>query len=407
MGEEPAAFSRNESASVDPGETTQADTEWPVAAQYRVAPEPTIEGTVRDERGEMALVPRPRYRPSAATASIVAAVLAFLGLAAASGAWLLTRDTARATSTTPPPPAASAASPTKSVPRVVGLTVDEARQVLDLRDLRATVSGAAKAGSERVAFQDPAAGERVGRGTPVTLFLAGAGASSATSTIATPPTSESSPQANKIAVPSVVGLPIAEAQRKIRGSNLRFEVRLMPSARTVGTVLAQSPVAGAKLGPGGGIDLVVAKRIDGPTEVRVPSLRGSSAAEAKTSLRELGLHWSVVEVASAESRGTVVGQTPAAGTELEKGKTVALRVSTGPALIAVPGVVGLEEQSARTELQNAGFEVTVVDHSATDPAEDGTVIEQDPVGGTRAERGTLVTISVARWTPGEDTTPSG
>ena len=405
MGEKPAALSRDESAPVDPEETTQADTEWPVAAQYRVTPEPTIEGTIRDERGEMALVRRPRYRPSTATATIAAAVIAFLGLAAAAGAWLLTRDTARATSTTPPP--ASAARPTKSVPRVVGLTVDEARQVLDLRDLRAMVSGAAQAGSERVAFQDPAAGERVRRGTPVTLFLAGAGASSATSTIATQPTSESSPQANKIAVPSVVGLPIAEAQHKIRGSNLRFEVRLMPSARTVGTVLAQSPVAGAKLEPGRGIDLVVAKKVERPTEVRVPSLRGSSAAEAKTSLRELGLHWSVVEVASAESRGTVVGQTPAAGTELEKGKTVALRVSTGPALIAVPGVVGLEEQSARTELQNAGFEVTVNDDSTTDPADDGTVIEQDPVGGTRAERGAMVTISVARWTPSEDTTPSG
>jgi beta-lactam-binding protein with PASTA domain len=394
MGEKSAAPSPDETASVGPEETTQADAEWPVAAHYRVEPEPATEERIADERREVAVGPPPWYRPTASTVALAVAVIALLVVAAAAGAWLLTRDDETAPSMTPPS-AAPAGGATSSVPPVVGLTVDQARKILDLRGLQATVSGDSAAESARVTSQDPGAGEKARRGSSVSLVVAGA--------VTTPPvTAAEPPQAGEIAVPSVVGLPVVEAGRKLRAAGLRHDIRLTPSSRAAGAVLAQSPGAGAELERGSTVELEVAKKVVRPSAVRLPNLVGSSAADAKARLRELGMHWTVLAVASAEPKRTVIGQSPAAGIELEKGETVTLRVSSGPALVDVPDVFGLDEQSARAKLENAGFDVTVVDQPATDPAEGGTVIEQDPTAGSNAEKGAVVTITVAR-----STEPSG
>ena len=54
------------------------------------------------------------------------------------------------------------------------------------------------------------------------------------------------------------------------------------------------------------------------------------------------------------------------------------------------------EQSARLELENVGFRVRVVDESTMDPAEDGVVVGQTPRGGSRSDKGGLLTLTVAR-----------
>jgi serine/threonine-protein kinase len=164
-------------------------------------------------------------------------------------------------------------------------------------------------------------------------------------------------------------------------------------------VVAQNPEAGDRLDRGGVVDLRVAKEKappPAPATIRVPDLIGTTASGARSRLRALGLPSSISAVASDEPEGTVVGQEPSAGAEVRKGATVTLRVSTGPALIAVPDVTGLDEQSARQKLESTGFEVAVVDEPAADPARAGTVVGQDPAGGADAEKGSTVTITVAR-----------
>jgi eukaryotic-like serine/threonine-protein kinase len=118
-------------------------------------------------------------------------------------------------------------------------------------------------------------------------------------------------------------------------------------------------------------------------------------ADARRQLRSLGLTVTVVQVRSDEPAGTVVRQSPRAGAELRKGATVRLAVSTGPRTVDVPDVTGLDEGSARSELEGAGFEVRVVDQETTDPTEDGVVLTQEPAGGTAAS-GSVVTLTVGR-----------
>ena len=47
-------------------------------------------------------------------------------------------------------------------------------------------------------------------------------------------------------------------------------------------------------------------------------------------------------------------------------------------------MVGEDQATARSDLENAGFKVQVVEQETTDPSQDGIVIDQDPAGGTQA-----------------------
>jgi len=59
--------------------------------------------------------------------------------------------------------------------------------------------------------------------------------------------------------------------------------------------------------------------------------------------------------------------------------------------------VGQDEATATTTLQNAGFVVEVIDQPTTDQTQDGIVLDEQPVGGSRAPRGSVITIYVGRF----------
>ncbi len=61
--------------------------------------------------------------------------------------------------------------------------------------------------------------------------------------------------------------------------------------------------------------------------------------------------------------------------------------------VRVPGVTGESEASATLRLQQAGFEVDV--DRLSNNADIGTVLEQDPRGGTDADEGSTVTLNVS------------
>jgi serine/threonine-protein kinase len=76
---------------------------------------------------------------------------------------------------------------------------------------------------------------------------------------------------------------------------------------------------------------------------------------------------------------------------------VRLLVSQGPELATVPDVVGLSRSSADSRLRGEGLGVAVQEQEADEP--EGTVIAQDPAGGSSVERGTTVTITVSTGIP--------
>ena len=205
--------------------------------------------------------------------------------------------------------------------------------------------------------------------------------------------------APRVAVPDVVGDSASQAARRLRDAHLHPATRLVTSSRAAGTVVDQSPSAGNRLASGGVVTLDVAK-VRPVVMARVPQVVGRTAADAKQALRSVALGSSVTTVSSSKPNGTVRSQSPAAGAKVRRGSVVSIRVSTGPALVTVPDVSGLDEGAARSALEGDGFQVEVVDQPTADSSQDGVVVDQAPSGSTDAREGSTVTITVARFGSG-------
>jgi hypothetical protein len=93
--------------------------------------------------------------------------------------------------------------------------------------------------------------------------------------------------------------------------------------------------------------------------------------------------------------GSVISQSPTAGTQVTTGSAVALVVSVGPLMIAVPNVVGLTQAEATLAITDATLVVSgvTVAPSSTVPA--GSVISQTPAGGAQVLPGSAVALVVS------------
>jgi hypothetical protein len=149
-----------------------------------------------------------------------------------------------------------------------------------------------------------------------------------------------------------------------------------------------------------------------PETVTVPDVTGMTEAKAGAVLQEAGLKpGDATEVQRDGSvPGTVVGQTPASGKQVERGTAVALEVAAAPsppASVAIPGVVGQTESDAAAALTSAGF-VVVVAKAESESVPAGVVIEQNPGEGVMAVPGAKVdlVVSTGAPTPAPTSSPS-
>lgn len=128
----------------------------------------------------------------------------------------------------------------------------------------------------------------------------------------------------------------------------------------------------------------------------MPELGGTDRQTAVARLRESGLQ---VEVSTRPdevfSAGAVVASSPAAGTEVRTGDRVELTVSSGPAPVAVPDLLGRELEQARSAAQDAGLLVQVEHrrHDREVPA--GRVIAQVPAAADTVARRSVVRLTVS------------
>ena len=64
----------------------------------------------------------------------------------------------------------------------------------------------------------------------------------------------------------------------------------------------------------------------------------------------------------------------------------------------MPDVTNQDVSIAKSTLEAAGFRTREVIEDTDDPAGDGIVISQDPIGGTQARPESVVTLFVGRFT---------
>jgi serine/threonine-protein kinase len=259
-----------------------------------------------------------------------------------------------------------------STPAVLGLSQAEAEQRLQDAGLDVEVGEPAYSDTideGLVLSADPKAGERVLKGTDVTIHLSLGRAVAQ--------------------LPKLTGITEDEAQDRIQNANMAFGKSTKKFSETVpeGIVIASDPKAGTELRFGTIVDLVVSK---GRRPIPVGSWVGKSADEAQRALEKRGLKVDTSQQYDDNvPAGVVISQDPKRGT-LFKGDEVELLVSLGPELVEVPNVVAFGVDDAVATLEAAGFEVE--QQNAPGYLGIGYVFSMDPEAGTELPKGSTVTI---------------
>jgi serine/threonine-protein kinase len=140
---------------------------------------------------------------------------------------------------------------------------------------------------------------------------------------------------------------------------------------------------------------VAAYLLTRPVKTTVPAVVNQSFTTAQTELTNDGLGVNQLQVTNAKPAGTVIRQSPLAGTRVKQGSTVSLVVSSGPGNTTVPTVVGETLQQARSSLEIANLKVGRVVHQPSNQFASGQVIDTSPSAGTTPPVGTAVTIFVS------------
>ena len=134
-------------------------------------------------------------------------------------------------------------------------------------------------------------------------------------------------------------------------------------------------------------------------KVTVPDVRGMSEENAKALLNKKGLGIQVVTRKESKKykAGKISKQTPEAGEKVSKHTKIEVVVSSGlvGSKKAIPDVSGMSETEAQNDLEEAGFKVTS-SFQYDDSVESGKVISTTPEAGTKAEKGSTVTMLVSQ-----------
>jgi eukaryotic-like serine/threonine-protein kinase len=208
---------------------------------------------------------------------------------------------------------------------------------------------------------------------------------------------------DQVEVENVVGQPEAVAVDRLQDDGFEVDVDRQPDLAPIGEVIHQDPGAGTEADEGSIVKLVVST---GAPEVTVPTVAGFAEKRAVRELSKAGcgtrddtnLCGFKVEVRDEASdrfdEGDAIRTSPQGGTSAEVGSRVLLFVSTGPQQVEVPDVINLERESAEATLNRAGLGFTIREEESD--ADPGTVIAQDPAGGTVVDKGSRVELTVAK-----------
>ncbi len=219
------------------------------------------------------------------------------------------------------------------VPAVTGNSEATARTILENLGLVGQVeresSNDVREGD--VIRQDPSSGTTMEEGSTVTIWV--------------------STGSNQVAVPNLINRTIEDARRLLeeRGLSLssNYDQAYSGTITTVGNIVSQSIDADTMVDPGTSITVTLSLGPEPTTEatVTVPTLSGSQA-EIEAAIRNVGLVPSVSTRYDSSAAGTIISQSPAAGTAVAPGTTVTVVVSLGPE--PTPAETPAESQETET-----------------------------------------------------------
>lgn len=163
-----------------------------------------------------------------------------------------------------------------------------------------------------------------------------------------------------------------------------------------GVIIEQRPQAGMKVMEGRSVKVSVSQ---GPESVTIPDYIGTPASRTIRELQDLGM----VAVQADERQfndeipaGAVISMNPTPGEVVQSGTEIQLVVSKGTEIIpiTVPDIRDMNIESAKSQLQAAGFRIGRVHYKQDNRPED-IVISQTPAPGSLQLEGTEISITVS------------
>jgi eukaryotic-like serine/threonine-protein kinase len=209
----------------------------------------------------------------------------------------------------------------------------------------------------------------------------------------------------EVAVPALVGLTPAEAERITAGSGLQISIERQYYSPNIpdGRIMSQLPLPGIKVRRGWQVR--VAQSL-GPTRVRIPDVTGQSEHAAELNIRRRGL-----EIASTAELGVpgipsdqVLAQSPPANTADILAPNISLLLTTDsqPQAFVMPSFLGQPLGTVSQTLENAGFKLGNV---AMAPPPISEVPEAN-AASTSAEPSTSAPQTTPTTSPGAPATPT-
>ena len=199
-----------------------------------------------------------------------------------------------------------------NVPDVVGKSSVVAQQILEDKNLRVKIVEANddSVPAGQVVSQYPEAGAKVKEQRLVTITVSKGG--------------------QELTMPDLKSMSRSNAEEKLKKMGLKIGAVFEENAKEpAGTVINQDPRSGSKITKGQAVDITVSLG-EKKKEVTVQNYTGLSVDSAKSNLEANGLSLGgISEEASTSPKGTVIGQSPSAGSTTTEGGSVSLIISSG------------------------------------------------------------------------------
>ncbi|MFJ9704285.1 Stk1 family PASTA domain-containing Ser/Thr kinase [Streptomyces sp. NPDC101234] len=129
-----------------------------------------------------------------------------------------------------------------------------------------------------------------------------------------------------------------------------------------------------------------------------PNFVGSTYTDAQKMAVNSGLKLGTPTRKPCENapKGSVCSQDPTEGSNVKKGDTINLVVSTGAPKVSVPSVIGLSLSDAQSKLQGDDYKFVVKTQARTSTEDPNTVLDQNPIGGKEVQKGSTITLTIAK-----------
>lgn len=198
-----------------------------------------------------------------------------------------------------------------------------------------------------------------------------------------------------IAIPDVAGQTVAEAKEALKKSKFEAGEEKSEASDTVaeGRVIRTDPEAGSSRKEGTKVNLIVSS---GKQSFQLSNYVGRKYTDAVAELKEKKVPENLIKMEEEESSeskpGTILRQSPAAGTtyDLSKASTITLTVAKRVTSVSMPSYIGSSLEFTKNNLtqivgvKEANIEVVEVSTAPEGTAE-GTVVDQTPKAGEKVD----------------------